>query len=248
MEHNNSLSPRVAFVSGSARRIGAEIAQNLHKNGCDLILHYHRSEQEAQNLKTQLEKKRKNSVFLLCADFNKQQDFNKIANTVKNFKNRLDVLINNASVFYPTPLGKINLNDWHNIINSNLKTPLFLTQALIPLLKKTSGSIINIADIHGDRPLKNHCVYSIAKAGVIMMTKSLALELAPNIRVNAIAPGAILWPENEQHDENILSKVPLEKLGSTQDICNAVLYLIQSANYTTGQVLTIDGGRTLTNQ
>ena len=255
MHHNNAnddqppgLSGKVALITGAARRVGAVIARTLHAQGMNLILHYRSSQDNAQQLQQELLAKRPDSVILVQADLLNSA---KLTSTVMNSMNawgRLDALINNASSFYPTPLGTISEQQWDDLIGTNLKAPLFLAQAAEPVLRKYCGSIINITDIHADRPLKNHCVYSAAKAGLVMLTKSLARDLGPQIRVNAVAPGAILWPEkglDELTKRRILSNTALKRRGGPEDIARAVLFLLRDAGYITGQTITVDGGRSL---
>lgn len=253
MHHNSdpqesSLSGKVALITGAARRVGAEIAKHLHANGMNLALHYRSSKKEAQQLQKILLEKRPDSVILVQADLLNHAKLCSLIQPCLQSWGRLDALINNASSFYPTPLGTITETQWDELFGSNLKAPLFLAQAAEPLLRQHSGNIINITDIHADRPLKNHCVYSAAKAGLVMLTKSLARDLGPKIRVNAIAPGAILWPEqdiDELTKRRIVSSTALKRRGGPADIARAVVYILRDANYMTGQTLTIDGGRSL---
>lgn len=244
------IDKRVVFITGGAKRLGAQIVRKLHANGMNIILHFRNSTKEAQQLKQELTSKRQDSISLIQGDLLNTLELDKLVSKAAKIWGRLDVLINNASTFYPTPVGKVSLDDWDNLLGVNLKAPLFLSQAASSYLQKTQGTIINIADIHGERPLKEHTVYSIAKAGLIMLTKSLARELGPDIRVNAIAPGAILWPEHaltENKKQHIILDTALKRAGQPEDIANAVWYLMQNAAYTTGQVLVVDGGRTLSN-
>lgn len=245
-----NIETPVALVTGSARRIGAELCRRLHAENFRVVIHYLSSEAEANALAEELNAKRACSAATLKADLNQINDIDALASAAENQWGRLDVLINNASSFYPTPIGQASFEQWDDLINSNLKAPFFLIQALAPALKKTRGCVLNIADIHADRPLKSHPIYCAAKAGNIMLTKSLARELAPEIRVNGIAPGAILWPEqsaelNETDKRKILSKVPLERNGSPSDIAETALFLITRSPYITGQIISVDGGRTL---
>lgn len=241
---------KVALITGSAKRLGAQIARALHNAGMNIVVHYRNSGEAAQKLKAQLEQSRPNSVALIQADLLQIDQFDDLLIKVIANWGRLDVLVNNASVFYPTKVGEIDLKDWEVLLGANLKAPLFLAQAANKYLQKTGGNIINIADIHGDRPLKEHTVYSVAKAGLIMLTKSLARELGSKVRVNAVAPGAILWPESDMAEDikqDIVLATALKRSGEPNDIAQAVLYLAQDAVYTTGQVLVVDGGRTLSN-
>lgn len=246
----NPTNRQVALITGGAKRIGADIAKHLHNQGFNVIIHYCQSAQAANQLVDELNAQRPNSAIALAANFDVLDDLKTLATAAINQWHRLDVLINNASQFYATPLSSSSEDAWNSLINSNLKAPFFLIQALAPALQKQRGCIINIADIYAEKPLKQHSIYCIAKAGNTMLTKSLALELAPDIRVNGIAPGAILWPAHTspmpEHDkQRILDKIPLQQCGQTQDIARAVLFLVQDAVYMTGQILTLDGGRSL---
>jgi pteridine reductase len=244
----NNLTNKVALITGASRRIGATIARQLHAAGMKLALHYRHSEVAAHALQAELNNQRLGSVLLLQADLLQVPKTTSIIHQTIESYERLDVLINNASTFYPTPIGKVEENDWEDLLGTNLKAPFFLSQAAAPYLSATQGCIINLADIHGERPLKSHPVYSIAKAGLIMLTKTLARELGPQIRVNAIAPGAILWPENDMDDvtkQRMIYHTALKRHGTPEDIARTVLFLIREAGYMTGQVITIDGGRTL---
>jgi pteridine reductase len=237
---------RVALVTGSAKRIGAAIAKGLHTAGYNLVLHYRDSQTVAESLTAEFNQQRTNSAICIQADFDRIESIKTLAEKTLQQWQRLDLLVNNASMFYPTPLTEASIQDWNSLFNSNLKAPYFLIQALADPLKKSQGSIINIADIYADKPLKNHSLYCMAKAGNVMMTKSLSLELAPDVRVNGIAPGAILWPETPTNDiQKILEKIPLGKLGNPDEIVNLVLFLASKTNYITGQIINIDGGRTL---
>lgn len=241
---------KVALVTGAAKRIGAEIARQLHSHGFNLIIHLNSSIAAAQELIEELNTSRPNSAISIQADLNNIEEVIRLAQQAHAHWQRLDLLVNSASGFYPTPLGETFEQDWDNLIGSNLKAPYFLAQALIKPLRAAEGCIINIADIYASKPLKNHSVYCIAKAGNLMLTKSLAQELAPEVRVNGIAPGAILWPEQEDKlsdddKEIMLTKIPLQQRGQAEDIAKAILFLVNDAPYITGQVITIDGGRSL---
>ncbi len=244
-----SLTGKVVLVTGAARRVGAAIARRLHAAGANLMLHYRGSEPDAQALQAELNDVRINSVALLQADLLDAAGLAEIVkNTLARFE-RIDALVNNASTFYPTPMGEITSSQWDDLIGSNLKAPLFLAQAAAPQLKKAGGSIVNIADIHAERPLKNYVVYSIAKAGLVGLTRALARELGPEVRVNAVAPGPILWPEDDSFDavsrQRIISHTLLKRVGEPDDIARAVYYFIAEAPYVTGEVLTVDGGRSV---
>jgi pteridine reductase len=249
MEDNvTTLDGKTLLITGAARRVGAVIAEHLHAAGMNLCIHYRSSFAAAQALKERLEGRRPDSVFLVQADL---MEFPALENLVEQAYNRwgrLDALINNASTFYPTPVGRITEAHWNDLLGSNLKAPLFLSQAAAPYLKAVEGNIVNIVDIHAERPLKGHPVYSIAKAGLAMLTKSMARELGPEVRVNGIAPGAILWPETEDSEATramILDRTALKRRGSPEDIARTALFLIRDAHYVTGQIIAVDGGRSL---
>jgi len=241
------LEGKVALITGGAHRIGAALARTLHAQGMKLVIHYLSSEKVAHALQAELHQTRPESVLLMRGDLNNGEKLlkNLVYETVENF-DRLDVLINNASRFYPTPMGEASEAQWDDLLNTNLKAPFFLAQAAAPHLKKVGGCVVNIADIYGDRPLKGYPVYSVAKAGLIMLTQSLARELGPAVRSNAIAPGAILWPEvglDEMSKQRIVSRTPLKRSGEPDDIARTALFLIRDAGYITGQVIAVDGGR-----
>ncbi len=237
----------VVLITGAAHRIGATTAKLLHQNNMNIVLHYRGSRQQAQTLQKELNDLRENSVILIQADLHITNGLPALIEESVKAWGRLDVLINNASSFYPTKIGKATEEQWDDLIGSNLKAPFFLSQAAAPHLKKNNGCIINIVDIHAERPLKTFPIYSMAKAGLTMMTKSLACELGPEIRVNAVAPGAILWPENldEVAKQRIVSRTFLKRQGEPDDISKTILYLIKDAGYVTGQVIAVDGGRSL---
>jgi pteridine reductase len=246
---DNALSGKVVLITGAVKRVGAAIARRLHRQGAVLMLHYRSSERDAQALQAELNAARANSVALLQADLLDVAGLPEIVkNTVSRFE-RLDALVNNASTFFPTPVGEITQASWDNLIGTNLRAPLFLCQAAAPHLRRTNGAIVNITDIHADRPLKSYVVYSIAKAGLVGLTRSLARELGPEIRVNGVAPGPILWPEDGSWDEvarqRVISHTLLKRTGEPDDIARAVHYLIAEAPYVTGQVIAVDGGRSI---
>ncbi|EIC20261.1 pteridine reductase [Thiorhodovibrio frisius] len=246
--NNPSLTGQVALITGAAARIGAEIARTLHAAGCDLLLHYRRSVAPAEALKAELEQARANSVALVACDLNESDSIARLEQAARAFRQRLDILVNNASSFYPTPLGEVSDSHWDDLIGSNLRAPFFLTQALAPLLRASGGCVINLVDIHAERPLKQYPVYSIAKAGNAMMVKALARELGPEVRVNGIAPGAILWPEEGMDDATkteILERTALQRPGSPADIARTLLFLVRDAPYISGQIIAVDGGRSL---
>ena len=243
------LEGKVALITGGAKRIGACIAQTLHRAGMNVVIHYHSSADKARALQKQLNEQRENSCLLIHGDLTGHDKLKSIIKESVQQMGRLDVLINNASAFFPTPLKSASEKDWNRLFEANLKAPFFLTQAAAPHLARQNGCIINLIDIYAERPLENHPIYCASKAGLVSLTRSFAQSLAPDIRVNGLAPGAILWPE-DQHDEvaqqRLLSRTPLKRLGSPQDIANAALFLIRDAPYITGQILNIDGGRTIT--
>jgi pteridine reductase len=243
-----SVAGKVALITGAAHRIGAQIARTLHGLGMDLALHHRHSRDAALALKRELEARRGDSVLLLQADLHDCDAFPGLIDRIRSFRGRLDVLVNNASSFYPTPFGEANEAQWEDLIGSNLKGPFFLAQEAAPLLRKSRGCIVNLVDIHAQRPLKDHAIYSIAKAGNAMMVKALARELGPEVRVNGVAPGAILWPEqglSEAAKDGILSRTALKRAGSPEDIARTLLFLVRDADYITGQIVAVDGGRTL---
>jgi pteridine reductase len=245
----DALSGKVVLITGAVKRVGAAIARRLHRQGADLMLHYRSSERDAHALQAELNAARPNSVALIQADLFDAAGLPEIVkNTVSRFE-RLDALVNNASTFFPTPVGDITEAAWDNLMGTNLRAPLFLSQAAAPHLRKTGGAIVNITDIHAERPLKSYVVYSIAKAGLVGLTRSLARELGPEIRVNGVAPGPILWPEDGTWDEvarqRVVSHTLLKRTGDPDDIARAVHYLIAEAPYVTGQIIAVDGGRSI---
>jgi len=237
------------LITGGAKRVGAAICRRLHGAGANLMLHYRASAGEARLLQAELNHTRPNSVSLIQADL---LDLNKLPSVVEQTLQafgRLDALVNNASSFFPTTVGEITEAHWNDLIGTNLQVPLFLAQAAAPALKKAQGAIVNLSDIHAERPLKNYVVYSIAKAGLVGLTRSLARELAPEVRVNAVAPGPILWPDDESFDElsrqRIISHTPLKREGTPDDIARAVQFLLADANYITCETINVDGGRNM---
>jgi pteridine reductase len=238
------------LISGGARRVGAEIARTLHGHGMNLVIHYRSSKDDAHALMTELVQHRANSVALVQGDLLDTPRLTGVVEEAAAAFGRLDALVNNASSFYPTPVGSATEHQWQDLIGTNLKAPFFLSQAAWPHLRKTHGCIVNIADIHGDRPIKRYPIYSAAKAGLVMLTKSLARELAPEVRVNAIAPGTIMWPEgeaavDEAQKQEMLARIPLKRSGSPDDIARTALFLIRDATYVNGQVIAVCGGRTV---
>jgi len=245
---SNNLASSVALITGSARRIGAAIAARLHEDGANVAIHYRGSRHEAAALADRLNLLRPDSAATFQADLNDTKRLPELVAAVVDWSGRLDILVNNASSFYPTPPGEITEAQWDDLIGSNLKAPLFLSQAALTELRAAKGVIVNIVDIHAQRPLADHTVYGPAKAGLAMLTRSLAKDLAPDIRVNGISPGAILWPEDDMSEAtklSILRQVPLGKPGSPEDIAGCVLYLVRDATYVTGQIIAVDGGRSV---
>ncbi len=240
---------KVVLITGAAKRIGAVITRLLHESGMNVVLHYHHSEAEAFELCKHLNDSRPNSAKVFQADIKEIDACQHLIDQAQKVWGRLDVLVNNASSFYPTPLEQVSENDWEDLVGSNLKGPFFLCQAAATHLVSSKGNIVNIVDIHADKPLKNYPVYCIAKAGLVMLTKSLARELGPSIRVNGVAPGAILWP-NEQSSvsaetqQYIINQTLLKRQGNPQDIAETVLFLIKQS-YITGQIIAVDGGRSI---
>ena len=243
---SENLDNKVALVTGAARRIGAAIARKLHGDGARVAIHYRGSAADAEALAKELNELRTDSAAAFQLDLQSIDDLPGLVANVADWGGGLDILVNNASSFYPTPPGEITVGQWDDLIGSNLKAPLFLAQAAISELRKSRGVIINIVDIHAQRPLRNHVVYGAAKAGLAMLTRSLAKDLAPDIRVNGVSPGAILWPEDNMNDatrKSILAQIPLHRSGTPDDIANCVLYLARDASYVTGQIIAVDGGR-----
>jgi pteridine reductase len=246
---SEALSGKVVLVTGGAKRVGAAIARRLHSHGASVMLHYRNSEREANALRMELNAQRENSTALLQADLLDVAGLSEVVkNTLSRFE-RLDALVNNASTFFPTPVGEMTPANWESLIGANLRAPLFLSQSAAPHLRRSGGVIVNITDIHAERPLKNYVIYSVAKAGLAGLTRSLARELAPEVRVNGVAPGAIVWPEDGLWDEvtrqRIVSHTLLKRTGDPDDVARAVYYLIAEAPYVTGQIIAVDGGRSI---
>jgi pteridine reductase len=250
-ERQVSLDNRWALVTGAAKRIGAVIARTLHAAGANVAIHYNRSAADADQLAAELNRGRAKSAFTIAADMRDIAAVERMAKQVLDRTGgRLDVLVNNASNFYPTPIGTITLEQWDDLFGSNLKAPLFLSQALVPALRAAHGVIVNIVDVHSQRPLRDHPVYGPAKAGLAMLTRSLAKDLGPDIRVNGVSPGAILWPEEGQGMSDalraaIIRQTALKRAGEPEDIAAAVLFLVRDAPYVTGQIIAVDGGRSV---
>ena len=242
------LEGRVALVTGAARRVGAHIATELHAAGADVAIHYRHSARDAEALVARLNAERPDSAAAFQADLLDTAAIPALVTAVSGWRGGLDILVNNASTFYPTPLGEITEADWDDLVGSNLKAPLFLSQAAASSLRERRGSIVNIVDIHSQRPLRDHLVYGPAKAGLAMLTRALAKDMAPEVRVNGVSPGAILWPEGGMSEETkalILGQVPLERAGDPSDVAGCVLYLVRDADYVTGQIIAVDGGRSI---
>ncbi len=243
-----TLEGKTALITGAARRIGSAIATALHAAGARVVIHYRRSATDALALAEQFNSARADSALTVRADLLDTASLPGLVSAATDWTGRIDILVNNASSFYPTPMGKVDEKVWDDIVGTNLKAPLFLAQAAAPLLAERQGCIVNIIDIHASRPLRDHAVYGSAKAGLQMLTRALAKDLAPAVRVNGVAPGAILWPENGMSDEVrrlILDQVPLGRSGSPLDIAGCVLYLVRDAEYITGQIIAVDGGRSI---
>lgn len=244
------MQNKVVLITGGAKRVGAAICRQLHAAGANLMVHYRTSATEARALQAELNDVRADSVALVQADLLNMANLPALVHdTVQRFE-RLDVLVNNASSFFATPVGEITEASWEDLMGTNLKTPLFLSQAAAPHLRKTEGCIVNIVDIHSDRPMKNYTVYSTAKGGLVSLTRALARELGPEVRVNGVSPGAILWPEDEGWSDalarqRIVNTTLLKRTGEPDDIARTVRFLVADAPYITGQIITVDGGRSV---
>lgn len=253
----NSVA-RVALVTGGARRIGAALVQGLHRRGYRVLIHYRHSAVEADALAQRLNLERPDSARCLGADLESIVDTQSLGAAAREVWGRVDVLVNNASDFYPTPLESATAADWQQLMGSNLQGPFFLTQALLPALRAATGTVINLIDIHASRPLPQHPIYCAAKAGLLMLTRALARDLGPEIRVNGIAPGSILWPEQDGAEQSgseqdqgaftdierrLIDQIPARRMGTPEDIVRTALFLIDDAPYITGQIIAVDGGR-----
>jgi pteridine reductase len=235
----------VALITGSAHRIGACIARHLHQQDYRVIIHYHSSAETAQKLVDELNQRRAGSAAALKANLSEPEEITRLAEMAVKCFGQLDLLVNNASRFFPTPVGDVTVAQWENLVNTNLRAPFFLAQALQHELAASRGCIINITDVYGHRPLEHHPVYSMTKAGLIMLTKSLSKEMGPEVRVNGVSPGAIIWPDSDLSDKRkseILDRTSLERIGGPDDIAETVAFLAK-ADYVTGQVIAVDGGR-----
>lgn len=247
-ENSNPMAGKVALVTGASQRIGAEIIRALHAAGMDTAIHYRSSGAKARELQVELEERRRDSTLLVQADLADIAYLPAMIERIEQWRGRLDLLVNNASSFYPTPVGESTEQQWDDLLCANLKAPYFLAQAAAGMLRQNRGGIINLVDIHAERPLKDHPIYSIAKAGNAMLVKSLARELGPEVRVNGIAPGAILWPDREMGADtkaDILARTALQTSGRPADIAGTLLFLVRDAGYITGQIINVDGGRTI---
>ena len=241
------MTKRTALITGGAARIGAAIARELHAHDIDIVIHYRNSVEPAAALVEELNRIRHNSADTVQGDLLDHETIPRIIDEVAVFNNDLSILVNNASSFYATPLGTVTGQEWDDLVGTNMKAPFFLAQAAAPWLRKSKGCIVNLVDVHGIRPKKDFPVYSMAKAANAMMIMSLSRELGPDVRVNGVAPGAILWPEHEISDidkARILSRVPLARHGEIEDIARTVRFLVTEADYITGQLISVDGGRT----
>lgn len=244
------LAGKVVLITGGARRVGAAISRRLHGAGANLVVHYRSSSAEARTLKDDLVKSRAGSVALIQGDLLKPAHLASLIKDALKAFGRLDALVNNASSFYATPMGEVNEKAWDDLIGTNLKAPLFLSQAAARELKKNHGSIVNIIDIHADFPMKSYVVYNTAKGGLVALTRSLARELGPEVRVNGVAPGTILWPDDEAWKDDlarqrIMNQTALKRVGEPDDIAKTVEFLLTAAPFITGQVLAVDGGRSV---
>jgi pteridine reductase len=247
-ERDESLTGKTVLITGAARRVGAAIARRLHAAGANLVIHYRRSAKDADALGAELGAVRPNSVTTIQADLLDVAKLPLLVEAATGTFGALDVLVNNASTFYPTKIGELTPAAWDDLMGTNLKVPLFLSQAAAPALRKTRGLILNIVDIHALRPLRNYTVYCAAKAGLHMVTRSLAKELGPEIRVNGISPGPVLWPEGEgdpKAREKIIQRTILQRMGEPADIANTALFFAAHAPFITGQILAVDGGRSV---
>jgi pteridine reductase len=243
-----TLNGKWGLITGAGKRIGACISRTLHAEGANIAIHFRGSEAPAKSLADELNSARGGSAFTIRADLKETSALPAMIADLVAKTGRLDFLVNNASSFYPTPIGSITEDQWDDLMGTNLKAPLFLSQAAVPHLREAGGSIVNIVDIHSERPLRNHTIYGPAKAGLAMLTRSLARDLAPEVRVNGVSPGAILWPEDgmpERVKDSVLQQIPMKRAGEPTDIADCILYLVRDARYVTGQVIAVDGGRSV---
>jgi pteridine reductase len=244
------MQDKVVLVTGGARRVGAAICRHLHSTGAKIVIHYRSSNHEALALRDELNRRRHASASAIRADLLNLEALPQLVLDAIGIFGELDAVVNNASSFYATPLEDIDEQQWHDLLGTNLKAPLFLAQAAATELRRRRGSIVNIADIHAERPMRGHLLYSVAKAGLVALTKGLAQEMAPHVRVNGIAPGVIIWPENEawmdeEQRRKIVAHTLLKREGEPEDIAKAVSFLIHDAPYITGEIIAVDGGRSI---
>ena len=247
-ERDGSLTGKTVLITGAARRVGAEIARTLHAAGANLVIHYRKSARDAETLAAELVAARPNSATIIQADLLHVASLPLLVEAAVGTFGGLDVLVNNASTFYPTKIGEITPQAFDDLLGTNLKVPMFLAQAAVPALRQSRGLILNIVDIHALRPLRNYTVYCTAKAGLHMLTRSLAKELGPEIRVNGISPGPVLWPESQgdaKQREKIVERTILKRMGEPADIARTALFFAAHAPFVTGQVLAVDGGRSV---
>ncbi|MBU2953555.1 pteridine reductase [Marinobacter sp. F3R08] len=240
----------VALITGAAHRLGARTARALHQKGWNLLVHYRSREQQANALIEQMNRQRPDSACAIQADLSQLSEITRLASEATAHWDRLDALVNNASVFYPTPTGGATEDDWSTILDTNLRAPFFLLQACLPSLRKHRGSVVNLIDIYSEKPVADHPLYCASKAGLAALTRSWAKDLAPDVRVNGVSPGAILWPEGNgdmdtPQQQAILDKTPLARTGNPDDIAGAIVFLICDAPFITGQIVAVDGGRSL---
>ena len=244
------MQGKVVLVTGGAKRVGAAICRRMHASGAQLAVHYRSSVEEALNLQKELNRMRPKSAAIFQADLLRQSALPKLVQKVVKKFGRLDALVNNASSFYATPLAEIDEQQWHDLLGTNLRAPLFLAQAAATELRRQHGCIVNIVDIHAERPMHGHLLYSVAKAGLVALTKGLAQEMAPQVRVNAVAPGVIIWPEgavweDQEQRRKIVAHTLLKREGEPDDIARTVQFLLNDSPYITGQVIAVDGGRSV---
>lgn len=244
----NDIKNKVVLITGGCRRIGACTARYLHQHNMRIIIHFNNSAVDAEKIRSQLCQIRPDSVHLIQGDLRDIAKMKHLVRQAVNALGQLDALVNNASAFFPTPIASSKESQWQTIMDTNLKAPYFLSQVAAPYLKKQNGCIINITDIYAQQPLLEHAIYSASKAGLVSLTKSLATELGPEIRVNAVAPGAILWPENDTDEighQRMISRTPLKRIGEPDDIAKTIHFLLANSDYITGQVINVDGGRSV---
>ncbi len=244
--HNESSDRKTVLVTGAARRIGAAIARRLHQAGWDLVLHYHRSRDEAQALADELERARGGSVLVLQGDLADAAVPSRLVADTLQRRGRLDALVNNASAFFPSPLDSTTADQWDALFATNARAPFLLCQAAAPALRERGGAIVNLGDLHATRPRPDILAYAASKAALDALTRGMAATLGPEVRVNAVAPGAILWPEQDDADgerRRMLENTPLARIGTVEEIAEAVRWLLMDAAFVTGQILRVDGGR-----